>query len=60
MRWVEPTSGDTRIKSGFLFFPTGYPEVRWLEYASWMEFYNIKYGWIFKEWIYNEEEFRPS
>ena len=52
MRWVEPTGGDTRIKSGFLFFPTGHPEVRWLEYASWVEFYG-KYGWVFKEWIYN-------
>ena len=42
MRWVRKNKkqyhGDTRIRSGFLFFPrTINNETRWLEQASWSE-----------------------
>ena len=57
-----PQDGDTRIKSGFLFFPKEirvgpWNEIRWLEFATWEEkYYNYAYGtcWKATRWIDDE------
>lgn len=50
MRWVRKNKkryhGDTRIKSGFLFFPkTIHNETRWLEHATWTERFTSGSSW---------------
>jgi len=61
MRWKKNLNGDNRKRNGFLFFPKGNQEIRWLEYASWSEGYWNGF-WVFRYWIdeINDEDFRPS
>lgn len=50
---TKPKGGDTRIKSGFLWFPKIIQnEIRWLEYATWHETYyqSVPY-WDADKWI---------
>ena len=62
MKWTKPSMGDTRKRQGFLFLPKGNLEIRWLEYAKWVETYSITNGWTFCFWDDgdDEQEFRPS
>lgn len=58
MRWYHhnPESGDTRVKSGFLFLPKCIEmETRWLETTCWMQQYlPATYahdgGWVDFKW----------
>ena len=55
MKWLVPKEGDTRVRSGFLFFPkiiNG--EERWLEWARWEEewqFWGYDAGWVPIAWL---------
>jgi hypothetical protein len=59
MRWTDPKEGDTRVRSGFLFFPkTINGEERWLEWARWEERYEVwtemwavDSGWVPIAWL---------
>jgi hypothetical protein len=48
MRWTDPPvpkPGETRIVKKFLWFPKKIgKETRWLEFASWVEEYELMYG----------------
>jgi len=54
MRWTSPKEGDIRIVRRFLLVPMGYPEVRWLEWAT------LRYKWDKRYWNFigfvDEEE----
>lgn len=61
MRFPIPANDDTRVRSGFLFFPkTINGEVRWLERARWLEKYVWwsmpihQTGWVPQYWIDEE------
>ena len=59
MKIKLPTIGETRIRSGFLFFPKeGNNEIRWLIHATWKEEYHqSRWGqkyWMFWEWVDNK------
>lgn len=62
MRIKHPMVGDTRERSGFLFFPkTINYETRWLEWARWEQErrdsfngYWLDTYWIDKEWSDNK------
>jgi len=48
MKWTKPTSGDIRIKEGFLIFPKELQDelrmnvvTKWMEWASWVECYTL-------------------
>lgn len=56
MKWIKPTSGDTRNREGFLWLPKGYRVIRWLEYGKWWEIYVDSDGWTFEDWIDDEDE----
>lgn len=58
MKWIKTRAGDIRERSGFLFFPKGNRNIRWLEKASWTEIYDSHYGWIFYCW--EDREFRDD
>lgn len=63
MKWIpkpRPHDLDTRMKSGFLFFPkTIGEETRWFEFASWLEEYHVggngrnevRTYWREKQWL---------
>lgn len=53
MKWSHPKHGDTRKRSGFLYFPTKIAyETRWLCFAIWKEeFCSWPGSWVKKEWI---------
>jgi hypothetical protein len=46
-------NGDIRTRTKFLFIPkTVNKELRWLEHATWQEFYSDYYSrWIGERWI---------
>jgi hypothetical protein len=49
--------GDTRIKSGFLYFPLSiYTEKRWLEWAVWEEKLDFNFDWVPYRFINDVEE----
>ena len=51
-----PKTGDTRVRKGFLFFPRIIEhEMRWLEYAEWVEEWSgyLQFGlgcWVAIAW----------
>lgn len=61
--WIQPEYGDERVVTRFLFFPVTLPlesgrytvssgrSQRWLERASWLEYYDDKDNWLKVEWI---------
>lgn len=58
MRWNTPENNQKRIKFGFLFFPKGTTEIRWLEIAKWEEVYeeyddgeDLYSEWVFHRWV---------
>jgi hypothetical protein len=49
MRFKNYAIGDTRIKSGYLFFPKRINRsTRWLEYATWVE--ELNHGLFHNDW----------
>ena len=55
MRIKKKKNGTRRIKSGFLIFPkTINGETRWLESATWIEYYYSKNGWVSSQWLESE------
>lgn len=51
MRFVVPQIGDRRTKRKFLFFPKKINGIkRWLEMASWKEFFTFDSCWKPLEW----------
>ena len=58
MKWSRPYNNQRRIRKGFLWFPKGDRQMRWLEYAKWNEIYYknplffIDGFWLFDTWIF--------
>jgi len=52
MKIKLPKMGEKRTIEGFLFLPRGNGgNIRWLEYAKWMEEYVVGVGWVFSEFL---------
>lgn len=52
MRWYETKAGTMRTRTKFLLFPKKIKgQTRWLERASWCEYYDTMLGWIADKWV---------
>jgi hypothetical protein len=55
MKWTKPKNREQRDNRSFLLFPKNINgEVRWLEVASWHEWYDYDH-WVPCYWITEEE-----